>query len=49
MKTYQHFIGGQYVDPIGGQWIDSMDPYRGEAWVRSEEHTSELQSPLIIS
>jgi aldehyde dehydrogenase (NAD+) len=34
LKTYQHFIGGQYVDPIGGQWIDSMDPYRGEAWAR---------------
>ena len=34
MKTYQHFIGGQYVDPIGGKWIDSIDPYRGEAWAR---------------
>jgi hypothetical protein len=34
LKTYQHFIGGQYVDPIGGQWIDSMDPYRGEAWAK---------------
>ena len=34
MKTYQHFIGGQYVDPLGGKWIDSMDPYRGEAWAK---------------
>ena len=34
MKTYQHFIGGQYVDPLGGKWLDSMDPYRGEAWAR---------------
>jgi acyl-CoA reductase-like NAD-dependent aldehyde dehydrogenase len=34
LKTYQHFIGGQYVDPLGGKWIDSMDPYRGEAWAR---------------
>lgn len=34
MKTYQHYIGGQYVDPIGGQWFDSIDPYRGEAWAR---------------
>jgi len=32
--TYNHFIGGQYVEPLGGQWIDSMDPYRGEAWAR---------------
>ena len=34
MKTYQHYIGGQYVDPIGGKWIDSIDPYRGEAWAK---------------
>lgn len=34
MKTYKHFIGGQYVDPIGGKWIDSLDPYRGEPWAR---------------
>ena len=34
MKTYQHFIAGEYVDPIGGKWIDSMDPYRGEVWAR---------------
>lgn len=34
MKTYQYFIGGQYVDPISGKWIDSIDPYRGEAWAR---------------
>ena len=34
MKTYQHFIGGRYVDPLGSKWIDSMDPYRGEAWAR---------------
>jgi len=34
MKTYQHYIGGQYVDPIGGKWFDSMDPYRGEAWAK---------------
>ena len=35
MKTYQHYIGGQYVDPIGGKWFDSMDPYRGAAWAKT--------------
>ena len=34
MKTYQLFIDGEYVDPIGGAWIDSHDPYRGEVWAR---------------
>ncbi len=34
MKTYQHYIDGQYVDPAEGQWFDSVDPYRGEVWAR---------------
>jgi len=32
MKTYQQFIDGQYVDPVSQQWLESMDPYRGETW-----------------
>ena len=34
MKTYQHFIDGQYVDPISGRWFDSVNPYLGEPWAR---------------
>ena len=34
MKTHQHFINGQYVDPIGNEWMDSLDPYTGKAWAR---------------
>jgi aldehyde dehydrogenase (NAD+) len=34
MKTYQHYIDGQYVDPIGQRWFDSIDPYSGQAWAR---------------
>jgi aldehyde dehydrogenase (NAD+) len=34
LKTYRHFIAGQYVDPVAGKWIESMDPYRGEAWAK---------------
>lgn len=34
MKIYQHYIDGQYVDPTGGEWIDSFDPYRGTAWAQ---------------
>ncbi len=34
MKTYQHFIDGQYVDPAAGRWFDSMNPYLGEAWAK---------------
>ena len=34
MKTYNHFIDGKYVEPIGGRWFDSVDPYRGEVWAK---------------
>jgi len=41
MKTYQHYIDGQYVDPAGGEWFDSVDPYRGEVWARMPRGTAE--------
>lgn len=41
MKTYQHFIGGQYVDPVGGRWIDTIDPYLGQAWARIPQGSAE--------
>ena len=34
MKTYGHYIDGAYVDPASGEWIDSHNPYSGEAWAR---------------
>jgi len=34
MKTYQLYIDGSFVDPIAGEWFDSLDPYRGVAWAR---------------
>lgn len=34
MKTYNHFIDGQYVEPIGKQWMDTINPYTGKAWAK---------------
>ena len=34
MKTYDHWIDGAPAAPAGGQWLDSIDPYRGTAWAR---------------
>ena len=34
MKTYHHYIGGQYVEPVGQRWFDTVDPYTGQAWAR---------------
>ncbi|MFZ9440739.1 MAG: aldehyde dehydrogenase [Hylemonella sp.] len=40
MKKYQHFINGQYVDPVEGQWIDTIDPYTGKAWAQIPRGTA---------
>ena len=34
METYRQFIEGEYVDPASGEWIESVDPFSGEAWAR---------------
>lgn len=34
MKRYGHWIDGKHVAPTSGEWIDSVDPYRGEAWAQ---------------
>ena len=34
MKTYQLYIDGHYVDPVNGEWFESIDPYRGEPWAQ---------------
>lgn len=32
MRKFQNFINGKYIDPINGQWMETVDPYRGEPW-----------------
>ena len=34
MKIYNHWINGASVAPESGQWLDSVDPYRGKAWAK---------------
>jgi acyl-CoA reductase-like NAD-dependent aldehyde dehydrogenase len=34
MRTYHHFINGGDVEPAGGAWLDSVDPYTGNPWAR---------------
>ncbi|TDR93388.1 aldehyde dehydrogenase [Enterovirga rhinocerotis] len=34
MKTYQLYIDGAYVDPVKGEYFDTVDPYRGEVWAK---------------
>lgn len=32
MKKYQHFINGEFVDPLGGEWFETHNPYTGKVW-----------------
>ncbi|MBQ0805594.1 aldehyde dehydrogenase [Sulfitobacter sp. HGT1] len=34
MKKYQHFINGEFVDPSGGEWMNTDNPYTGETWAQ---------------
>jgi acyl-CoA reductase-like NAD-dependent aldehyde dehydrogenase len=34
MKTYQVLIGGEWLNSNSDQWIDSIDPFSGEAWAQ---------------
>jgi len=34
MKTYNHFINNEYVEPLDGEWMDTVNPYTGKAWAK---------------
>ncbi|WP_338608678.1 aldehyde dehydrogenase [Pelagibacterium nitratireducens] len=34
MQTYEMYIGGQWVPPASGAYLDSVDPYTGKPWAR---------------
>ncbi|MEJ2410127.1 MAG: aldehyde dehydrogenase [Novosphingobium sp.] len=34
MKTYNHYIGGEWVEPSSGEYFDTDNPYTGEIWAR---------------
>lgn len=39
MKQYNHFINNEYVAPAGGEWMDTINPYTGEAWAQIPKGT----------
>ncbi len=41
LKTYQMYIGDGFVDPAGGEWFESFDPYAGKPWARIPRGTAE--------
>jgi aldehyde dehydrogenase (NAD+) len=49
MKTYQHWINGAPVAPADGKWLDSIDPYRGEAWAKIARGGAEDANRAVLS
>ncbi len=41
MKHYQLFINGEHVDPVKGEWLDTVNPYTGQVWARIPRGTQE--------
>ncbi len=41
LKTYQMYIGGEFVDPAGGEWFESANPYTAQPWARIPRGTAE--------
>ncbi|KHA54065.1 Aldehyde dehydrogenase [Sulfitobacter geojensis] len=39
MKIFQNFINGAFVDPENGEWLDTKNPYTGQAWARIPRST----------
>ncbi|HUS71250.1 MAG TPA: aldehyde dehydrogenase family protein [Anaerolineae bacterium] len=37
MKTYQMFIGGEWVDAVSGATFDDLNPYTGEVYARVQK------------
>jgi acyl-CoA reductase-like NAD-dependent aldehyde dehydrogenase len=37
MKTYQMFIGGEWVDSVSGATFDDLNPYTGEVYARVQK------------
>ena len=41
LKQYQLYIGGEHADPASGEWFETVDPYRGEAWAKIPKASAE--------
>ena len=41
MKIYNHYINGACVEPIGGEYFDTENPYTGKIWAQVARGTAE--------
>ena len=41
MKTYNHYINDEWVEPSSGAYLDSENPFTGEIWARQARGKAE--------
>ena len=41
MKTYNHYIDGEWVNPSSGEYFDTENPYTGEIWAQIAQGNAE--------
>lgn len=41
MQKHQLFINNEWVDPVSGQWFETLDPFSGEPWAQVPRATKE--------
>lgn len=34
MQTFQHYIDGKFVDPSGGEWFETINPFTARPWAQ---------------
>lgn len=49
MTKYGLYIDGKFVDPQGGEWLDTVDPYRGEPWAQIPRGNGEDASRAVAA
>lgn len=49
MRAYRHWINGAERLPASGEWLDSLDPYRGETWARIARGNREDAHSAVVA
>ena len=49
LARYRLYIDGAFVDPAGGEWIDTEDPVAGEVWARIPRGRAEDADRAVIA
>ena len=48
MKRYQLRIAGQWVDPAGGEWFESQNPFTGEAVPSAKDRNERKMQRVLL-